>query len=95
VIGLGVDFYVFVSSEKCPVHAFQWGRRPVWGIQSHPEMSIPDALRYLRGNVTAKHESFSLYQKALDSTPRDTGMIHAVVKNFIGYSETVSSPEDF
>ena len=86
VVGLSDDFRVFASSEKCKVHAFQWRTRPVWGIQSHPEMGIPDAQHYLRKNVASKHEFLSIYKRALDSTPKDTGMIHTVIKNFLGYS---------
>ena len=37
VVDLSSDFNVFVSSETCQNHAFQWRRNPVWGIQSHPE----------------------------------------------------------
>ncbi|MEE9503010.1 MAG: type 1 glutamine amidotransferase [Candidatus Aminicenantaceae bacterium] len=93
VVGLGDDFRVFASSEKCQVHAFQWGINPVWGIQSHPEMSIPDAQHYLRENVSSRyeHESLDLYRRALDSTPKDTGMIHEVMRNFLRYSESQSN----
>lgn len=85
VIDLDENFQVFASSEQCRIHAFQWKTHPVWGIQSHPEMSIPDALYYLRENVRSKHKHLSLYQKALDSTPKDTGIIHAVITNFLRY----------
>jgi GMP synthase-like glutamine amidotransferase len=90
VVDLGDEFRVFASSEKCRVHAFQWGESPVWGIQSHPEMSIPDAQRYLRENVESKKKSFSHYRRALDSIPRDTGIIHAVIQNFLGHGESGS-----
>ena len=86
VVGLDESFRVFASSESCPIHAFQWKTNPVWGIQSHPEMSILDAKHYLRENVASHHECLLLYQKALDSTPKDTGVIHTVIKNFFGYS---------
>ena len=88
VVSLGDDFLVFASNEKCQVHAFQWRTNPVWGIQSHPEMNIQDAQRYLRENAASNHESCSLYRNALDSTPRDTGMIHTVIRNFLGYSKS-------
>lgn len=88
VVDLGDDFLVFASNEKCPVHAFQWMENPVWGIQSHPEMSIQDAQHYLRENVASNHESHSLFRRALDSTPRDTEMIHAVIRNFLDYPKS-------
>jgi GMP synthase-like glutamine amidotransferase len=83
VIGLDDNFQVFASSEKCPIHAFQWRASPVWGIQSHPEMSIPDAQRYLRANIRSKHQSLALYQKALESTPKDSGAIHTIIRKFL------------
>lgn len=85
VVGLGDDFRVFASSEKCRVHAFQWRASPVWGIQSHPEMNILDAQHYLRENIALDHDSHSLYRKALDSKPKDTGVIQTVIRNFLGY----------
>jgi GMP synthase-like glutamine amidotransferase len=88
VVDLDDDFRVFASSENCRIHAFQWKTNPVWGIQSHPEMSIPDAQRYLRENVASKHKSLSHYQRALDSTPKDTGVIYTIIRNFIEYSES-------
>jgi GMP synthase-like glutamine amidotransferase len=87
VVALDDDFHVFASSEKCQVHAFQWKTNPVWGIQSHPEMTIPDAMHYLRESIASYHDSLSLYQRALDSTPKDTGIIYTVIKNFFGYPE--------
>ena len=85
VVGLGNDFRVFASSKNCRVHAFQWRTSPVWGIQSHPEMNISDALSYLRKNVSTKRKSLSIYRRALDSTPKDTGIIHKVIKKFLGH----------
>jgi GMP synthase-like glutamine amidotransferase len=90
VVSLGNDFHVFALSERCQVHAFQWSTKPVWGIQSHPEMSIKDAHHYLRENVRSNHESLSLYRIALDSTPKDTGMIHTLIRNFLDYFESGS-----
>jgi GMP synthase-like glutamine amidotransferase len=88
VVDLCDDFRVFATSEKCKVHAFQWRSNPVWGIQSHPEMNIQDAQHYMRENVASNHKSRSLFRKALDSTPKDTGMIHTLIKNFLDYSKS-------
>jgi GMP synthase-like glutamine amidotransferase len=88
VVELGDDFRVFASSEECSVHAFQWRENPVWGIQSHPEMRIKDAKHYLRENVLSNHEFHSLYRRALDTKPKDTGMIHSVIRHFLGYSKS-------
>jgi GMP synthase-like glutamine amidotransferase len=83
VVDLSQDFRVFASSENCQIHAFQWNTSPVWGIQSHPEMTIMDAQHYLRENVASKHESLEFYKRALDSTPQDSGLIHTVIRNFL------------
>jgi GMP synthase-like glutamine amidotransferase len=91
VVGLGDDFRVFASSEKCQIHAFQWKKYPAWGIQSHPEMSIPNALHYLRENISSKHESLHLYKKALDTIPMDTEIIYTVISNFLSYSKSQSN----
>jgi len=82
VVDLDDDFIIFASSDKCCIHAFQWKTDPVWGIQSHPEIGIQDAQHYLKMNIASDPGS-SIYSNALDSTPRDTGMIHSVIENFL------------
>lgn len=90
VVDLDDDFSVFASSDKCRVHAFQWKTDPVWGIQSHPEMCIRDARHYLEMNIASNPGSQSIYKSALDSIPKDTGMIHTVIEKFLGYSPSRS-----
>ncbi|MFC2163888.1 type 1 glutamine amidotransferase [Acidobacteriota bacterium] len=83
VIGLGPQFVVFASTKDCPNHAFKLKGKSIWGIQSHPEMNIAHAKEYLKNNVARKHAYSSLYSQALDSTPKDSEMIHQVTKNFL------------
>ncbi|MGD9345262.1 MAG: type 1 glutamine amidotransferase [Candidatus Aminicenantes bacterium] len=86
VVDLDEDFSVFASSDKCRVHAFQWKKHPVWGIQSHPEMSIREAQLYLQRNVESAPGAHSIYLRALNSAPKDTGMVLKVIRNFLNCS---------
>jgi GMP synthase (glutamine-hydrolysing) len=43
VHGLTADFQILGGSPDCPVHAFQYRDRPVWGVQFHPEYGPAEA----------------------------------------------------
>ncbi len=45
VTALGLD--VLAESDRCAVHAYRLRGRPVWGIQSHPEMTAEVVKRCL------------------------------------------------
>jgi GMP synthase-like glutamine amidotransferase len=83
VTGLPEEFIVFASSDSCRVQAFRLKNQPIWGLQIHPEMNINEAQRYLKKRVANKHEPLQLFRDALDSQPRDSGLIREVVKNFL------------
>jgi len=83
ITGLDFRFDVFASTEDCAIHAFQLKGKPIWGIQSHPEMSIVHARRYLTNNVARGHAHADLYAQALDSKPKDSGLILRIVQNFL------------
>jgi len=84
VMNLGSDFFtVSASSKDCPIHAFQLRGKPVWGIQSHPEINIAQAKTYLRNNIARQHEASPLFEQALKSCPRDSGVISRVIANFL------------
>ncbi|MBN1222231.1 MAG: type 1 glutamine amidotransferase [Candidatus Aminicenantes bacterium] len=85
VTDLGSEFLVFASTEDCTIHAFQLKDKPVWGIQSHPEMSITAAHHYLKSNIARHHEASHLFQNALESHPEDSGSIREIVTNFLNY----------
>lgn len=78
------EFLVFASSDLCQVQGFRLRNQPIWGLQIHPEMNINEAQRYLKKRVENKHEPLQLFQAAMNSQPRDSGLIHQVVKNFLG-----------
>lgn len=87
VTGLGPQFVVFASTRDCPNHAFQLIDKPIWGIQSHPEMNIAQAKEYLENNVAKQHDNSGHYAQALESPPMDSGLIFLIVKNFLHYND--------
>ncbi len=84
VIKLPDEFLVFASSDLCEVQGFRLRNQPIWGLQIHPEININEAQWYLKKRVENKHEPLQLFQAAMNSQPRDSNLIHQVVKNFLG-----------
>jgi GMP synthase-like glutamine amidotransferase len=82
VFDLGESFTVLSESEKCEIQAFQWKEKPVWGLQYHPEISVPEASKYIRDSAAKSEKRASFYKDALDLTPRDSGVIHGIISNF-------------
>jgi len=82
VVDLGNDFKVFVSSEKCKIQGFQLKNKPIWGIQMHPEINIPEAQKLLRNLISMRYPTTPLYEEALNSTPEDTGHIRHIMNSF-------------
>ena len=78
------NLHVLASSLRCPVQAFQWKDKPVWGIQIHPEINIPHALTLLKNLISLNLKTSPFYEKALKSTPNDSGLIRQIVKGFLG-----------
>ncbi len=85
VFGLGDDFDVLASTELCSVHAFQKKSSPVWGIQSHPEISPEQGKTLLKKLIQQERGPVDIYKKALNSVPRDSGIIESIVDTFINY----------
>jgi GMP synthase-like glutamine amidotransferase len=83
-VGLGADFRVLASTPACPVQAFKVAGRPVWGIQFHPEIDIPDARQFLRSLVGLGLPTAPFFADALRTEPRDSGLIRTIVRHFLG-----------
>lgn len=83
VIGLGSDINILASTEDCSIHAFQYRDRPVWGIQSHPEIDIPTGTALLKDFMLAKPEIEPLIRKGLDSEKKDSGSIRDILRRFL------------
>ncbi len=86
VIGLDDDFRVLASTPDCAVQAFELKGRPVWGIQFHPEISIPAGREYLHNLVELGPRTSPLFQEALGMIPRDSGVIRGIVRHFLEIS---------
>jgi len=82
VFNLGESFNVLSTSEKCEIQAFQWKEKPVWGLQYHPEIDVPEAIQYIKSSAAKKEERAVFYKDALDLTPKDSGVIHKIISNF-------------
>lgn len=77
------DFEVLASSEACAVHAFGLVGRPVWGLQSHPEIDIPTGRRFLEDLIARGFKGGEAMREALGREPRDSGLILGLVKSFL------------
>jgi GMP synthase-like glutamine amidotransferase len=83
VIGLDDNFRILASSAGCLIQAFQLKNRPVWGIQFHPEIGIAAAGEFLASLVRLGHPSKALFEEALRQSPRDSGLIRPIIRNFL------------
>lgn len=73
---------VLASSTACGVQAFRLKRKPVWGIQPHPEFSEADA-RDVAGMLAERDPVHrELIEKALRAQPRDSGWMVPLMKAF-------------
>jgi GMP synthase-like glutamine amidotransferase len=77
------DFEILASSEGCAVHAFRWAGRPVWGLQSHPEIDIPTGRRFLEDLIARGFKGRAAMCEALGREPRDSGLIRGIVGSFL------------
>jgi len=84
VVGLGGDFRVLASTPQCPVHAFQLRGRPIWGVQSHPEIDISDGRELFQKFLGQEGPAAALFQAALASPARDSGAIRRILNSFLG-----------
>ena len=86
VRNLEKPFIVLASSAVCPIQAFTVEDRPVWGLQIHPEIDVEAARGLLRDFGGVFPDVLPLYRKALDSVPRDSGLIFKIVNEFLRFS---------
>ncbi|UCE21737.1 MAG: type 1 glutamine amidotransferase [Candidatus Aminicenantes bacterium] len=77
------DIQILASSAHCHVQAFQLKDRPVWGFQIHPEINVSNARILLKNLVSLELKTSPFFEKALRSTPRDSGLIRQIVKGFL------------
>ena len=76
-------FRILASTPECPVQAVQYGGRPVWGIQSHPEINVEDGQAILEAEIAGGYKGADRLERALGSIPRDSGLIRNLVSAFL------------
>jgi GMP synthase-like glutamine amidotransferase len=74
---------ILASNKQCPVQAVRYGDRPIWGIQSHPEIRPKEAQQLLRTLQFGFPAKAPLARKALAQTPRDDGVAAEIVRRFL------------
>ncbi len=77
-------FTLLASSPSCPVQAVRWTQGRIWGIQAHPEVDIPTGTAFLRALAGAGFKGRNELLAALDSAPKDSGLIRTIVPAFLG-----------
>jgi GMP synthase-like glutamine amidotransferase len=80
---LPAPFEVLASSDACRIQAFRVGDKPIWGLQSHPEIDISDGTRTLRDFAARGSRGREACLEALKQEPRDSGLIQRVVTAFL------------
>jgi GMP synthase-like glutamine amidotransferase len=83
VRNLADPFVVLASTKTCPIQAFGYRGRNVWGFQIHPEIDVPAARGILAkfGSIFPKVKP--LYERAMAEEPRDSRLIFKIVKEFL------------
>lgn len=76
---------IIARSAQCSVHVMRYGEKPVWGIQSHPEITPEDGKILLEGFMDKAPEKTDLIRAALAQTPRDDRLAHEIVRRFLGH----------
>ncbi|TRZ84178.1 hypothetical protein D4R89_13795 [bacterium] len=84
VVDPGGLFKVLAETPRCRIHAFQYGEKPAWGIQAHPEIGVEDGRRLLEAEFERAYKGADLLKRALRSVPRDSELIRSIVPAFLG-----------
>ncbi len=74
------DMVVAARSPRCAIHAFHHRTRPIWGVQSHPEIDPAQGQALL--------DAFAAFDPRVAKMPidlpaRDSGYIHALIRGFL------------
>lgn len=55
----------------------------MWGIQAHSEINIANGTALLKGLIVLNLKTNPFFVNGLKSTPRDSGIINLIIRNFI------------
>lgn len=83
VVDCHPDMRTLATTPGCPVQAAQWGDRPVWGIQAHPEIDPDTGTAFLQRAFEAWPESADVLRSALAGPVLDSGTGIHIAKRFL------------
>jgi GMP synthase-like glutamine amidotransferase len=84
VVSLPKNAIHVAQSDLCPIHGFRLTDAPVWGIQSHPEITTSIAHQILTGTKRLfAVEKQPYIEKALQAAALDSGHIRSILHNFL------------
>ncbi len=94
VVDPGPDFRILAETPQCHIHGFRFKDLPVWGIQSHPEIDIPDGRRLFANLVAQGHPAAPRFRTALASPARDSKKIQRILNVFLASVPACSGDND-
>jgi GMP synthase-like glutamine amidotransferase len=77
------EMRVLATTPGCAVQAAQWGDRPVWGIQAHPEINSDSGTAFLKKALDSWPESAEVLRSALAGPVLDSGTGKPIAKRFL------------
>ena len=85
VIDPPAPWKIIAKNGQCAVQVMRYGEKPVWGIQSHPEITPGDGKLLLEGFIEKAPEKEGLLRAALAQTPRDDLLAGEIVRRFLDF----------
>jgi GMP synthase-like glutamine amidotransferase len=77
---------VLARNDRCAVHIMRYGDKPIWGIQSHPEIPPDHAVTLMKGIVKYFPDKTEIATAALNSKPRDDNAAREIVRRFLAHT---------
>jgi GMP synthase (glutamine-hydrolysing) len=82
VAGLDDEFLVIASTKDCPVQAFRYAGRAIWGVQFHPELSYAEAMTMLDENRASDPAVEAVFRNEIED-PVQVAQNERVLANFL------------
>jgi GMP synthase-like glutamine amidotransferase len=77
------EMSVLATGPNCEVQAAKWGKRPVWGIQPHPEIQPDTGREFLTKALEKWPESSDHLRAALAAPVLDSGAGRLIAQRFL------------